>query len=254
MLQEAENHIPFSVEEASISFQVIGSSGEKREHLDILLVAFPASLVRAYTDVLKESGFIPVLLEPESLAIARALVPPPGNESFLLIDFGATQTSFIIFSRNSVRFTSSISFSGSAVTNAIMEATKSSFEEADKIKLRASKDPAVLDAIERSLKELTGTIKKQLEFYQSHAFHEHGGEKLAVERILLAGGGVLLPGLDRYLANDLRIDVDLGNPWAGAGSKRVENSLISYQESLSYTTAIGLALGVQNFFHITYGN
>jgi len=67
--------------------------------------------------------------------------------------------------------------------------------------------------------------------------------------VLLCGGGVNLKGFAEFFSKQLKIPVELSNPWINilpAGKK--ETSKLPYQESLRYTTALGLALrGVQKY-------
>ena len=107
---EAENHIPIPAEEVYLDFQIIHPLYDQIDYLDVLIAAIPKKIVDPYVFSIKKAGFLPRALEIESSAIARALIK---NElspfPVLLIDLGATRTSFIIFSGTSLRFTSSIS-------------------------------------------------------------------------------------------------------------------------------------------------
>lgn len=252
--QEAENYIPLSLEDTALSFETLGWADGKQDHLDILLVAFPKNFIATYTTVFKEAGLMPVVLEPESLAIARALVPKGISQPILLIDFGATQTSFIVFSGNAVRFTSSIALSSTDLTKGIMNALHISFEEAEALKIQEGmkeEHKILYDAMHEFLESLLGEIKKQLNFYRTHAPHEHVAGERIVSRIILCGGGSLLKGFDRYLARTLLVDVDLGDPWSTIRDTHIENiQLLPFHESISYTTAIGLALGAEDFFNL----
>ncbi|MFH1030596.1 MAG: pilus assembly protein PilM [bacterium] len=92
--------------------------------------------------------------------------------------------------------------------------------------------------------DLIEQIKKYLNYYQTHSFHEHlSPESKEIKKILLSGGGANLKGLASFLSSELRIPVDLANPWANIlpkGKKEVPD--LPFENSLSFATALGLAL------------
>ena len=98
------------------------------------------------------------------------------------------------------------------------------------------------------ISDLAGQIKEYISFYESHAAHEHALKSGAsVKKILLCGGASNLTGLTIYLASILKIPVEAGNPWVNILKGNIrEVPALPYRRSLSYTTALGLALsGIQ---------
>ena len=87
-------------------------------------------------------------------------------------------------------------------------------------------------------------IKKCLTYYQTHASHEHvQSSESEIGKILLSGGGAGLLGFCSFLSRELKIRVELGNPWINILSEPIkEVPVLSFGESLRYTTAFGLAL------------
>lgn len=249
VLFEAENYIPLPIEEVYLDFQVIKPVVDHLDHQDILICGLPRKIVDSYVSCLKKAGLQPVVLEVESQAITRALVKNEMSPSpILLVDFGESKTSFVIFSGYSLRFTFSIPFSSQKLTEAISQSLKTSLKEAEKLKLeyglkKIDKDPQsdrISEAIKPVLTDLINQIKKYLDFYQTHASHEHlvsGGKE--IKKIILCGGGANLKGLSSFLSSEMGVPVELGNPWVNISDKK---SFLSSQESLTYTTALGLSL------------
>ena len=132
---EAENYVPLPVDQVYLDFQMIPPWHENQEHLDVLIAALPKKTVDPYLSSLKEAGLKPLAFEIESQAIIRSLVK--NNVSslpVLVIDFGATRTGFIIFSGNSLRFTTSIPVSSRGFTEAISKNLEVDFISAEKLK------------------------------------------------------------------------------------------------------------------------
>lgn len=256
---EAEANIPMSIEEVYLDWQIVKPVADHLDHLDVLINAVPKTLVNNYVEVLEEAGLRPVALEVESLATARSLIK--GGVSYkpiLIIDLGATRTSFIIFSGYAVRFTTSISISNQQMIDTIAKSLEITAADAWRLKVKVGlsegkKGDKVLSVLLPSLNSLVQEIKKYIIFHREHAIpHEHGsaGE---ISKIILCGGGANLRDLPQFLSSRLKIPVVCGNPWVNifhpAGGKPTIKHIpeLSYKESLSYTTALGLALrGVPN--------
>ncbi len=248
---EAENYIPLPADEVYLDSQVIPPIHNHLDHVDVLIVAFPKGVVEPYLFCIKKAGLQPRVLELESLAVARTLVKKETTPySLLLIDLGAIESSFIVFSGYSLRFTSAIPISSRELTKAIVGNLKVSPEEAEKLKLehglrgKGAQGSKVSEALIPVLTELAGEIKKRLNYYRTHSSHEHlpPGHK-GVKEILLCGGGANLEGLTDFLSDKLKIPTKLGNPWINISPEsKKETDKLLHKEALRYVTALGLAL------------
>ena len=283
VIYEAENYIPLPIEEVYLDSQIVPPLHSHSDHFDVLIAALPKKIVDPYLSCFKKAGLYPKSLEIESLAIARALIKKEISPfPTLLIDFGATKTSFIIFSGYSVKFTNSIPVSSHGLTEVISKTMKVDFKKAEELKIKygldivekiifskKSKDSRVdelcssppfaaarvfekeitgnkkiFETLIPALTDLTEQIKKCLDFYVTHAFDEHlSPEMKNVKKIFISGGGANLKGLSDFLSSGLGIPVALGNPWINILPEPLkEVPELSFEESLKYTTALGLAL------------
>lgn len=253
VIYEAENYIPLPLEEVYLDSQVILPFHNHLDHFDVLIAALPRRIVDPYLFCLRKAGLRPKALEIESSAIARALVKNEVSPfPLLLIDLGATRTSFIIFSGYSLRFTTSISVSSRIFTEIISQNLNVDLKEAEKMKIkygikeegRNGESSKLLKSLAPILSDLAKETKKYISYYQTHTSHEHLlSENQEVRRIFLSGGGANLKGLTDFLSRELKIPVTLGNPWANILSEPLEKiPQLTLGESLRYTTALGLAL------------
>jgi type IV pilus assembly protein PilM len=263
VIYEAENYIPLPIEEVYLDSQIVPPVYNHLDHFDVLIAALPKKTVDPYISSLKLAGLKPKALEIESLAITRALIKNEITTSpVLLIDLGATRTSFIIFSGHSLRFTSSIPVSSGAFTEIISKALGVNLAEAEKLKIKHGLEEKIqikikgekiekerergkiFEALVPALVDLIQQIKRCLEYYQTHAAHEHlPPDGKGVSKILLCGGGANLKGLTDSLSLQLKIPTELGNPWINIlPEPQKEVKELPFEESLKYTTALGLAL------------
>jgi len=253
---EAENYIPLPINEVYLDCEVISQIQNHPRQSEVLLAAIPKRVADPYFNSLKKAGLKPIAFEIESLAIARALIKDQTtNFPVLIIDLGATRTSFIIFSGRSVRFTCSISVSGIHFTELIAKNLKVSFEEAERLKIMGGIGEVfkikigektmveklkgkIFEALIPGLVDLVQQIKKYIDYYQAHAVLEPFQKEKEIKKIILSGGGANLKGLKEFLELELKIPVEHGDPWVNVGKVKK----FPQEKSLSFTTAIGLAL------------
>lgn len=250
IIYEAENYIPLPIEKVYLDFQIVTPIQNHLNHTDVLIAALPKQTIDPYISCLKSAGLNPIAMEIESLSLARALIKNEVAASpYLLIDLGATRTSFIIFSGYCLRFTSSIPISSKGFTEAIAKKMKVDLEEAEDLKINYGLDSAtkegakVFESVLPVLTELVEQIKKHLHYYSDHATHEHllPGAK-SVGKIFICGGGANLKNIAEFLSGQLDVFVELGNPWANVSFQNNKTIKMPIEESLKFTTAIGLAV------------
>lgn len=272
---EAENYIPLPIEKVYLDSQVVQPAYNHLDHCDVLIAALPKITVDPYISVLKLAKLQPIALEIESQAIARALTKNEVSYSpMLLIDLGQTRTSFIVFSGHALRFTSSIPVSSGSFTEIIAKALEVNSEEAERLKIKYGLEEKIqlkikngvekkvergkiFEALVPALVDLIQQIKRYLDYYQTHASHEHlpparGGEAHSpngrpngrdISKILLCGGGANLKGLPELLSLELKTPVELGNPWVNILPESLkEVPELPFEKSLGFATALGLAL------------
>ncbi len=260
---ELENYIPFSANDVYMDFQIISPpANEKKREIDVLVGAMPKKVVDPYIFCLKEAGLSPIVLEVESQAISRALIKEGfSSETVLIIDFGRSRSSLIIFSGSSLVFTFSFPISSFMLTKVISDSLKIDINEGEKIKRKfglsgffkskkelkgkeGKKAREAADAMIPILTDLTDQIKKYIDYYQSHIC----GTKFSscgrrIKKLILSGRGSNLKGFDDFLFSELKIPVEKGNPWINIISEKSKTiPPLSLSDSLGYTTALGLAL------------
>ncbi len=235
---EAENYVPLPIEKVYLDFQVISSS-DQSDRFNILIAAIPKKTVDPYVSCFRKAGLIPIALEIESQSIVRAVVKNKISPfPLLIIDFGRSTTSFIVFSSHSLCFTSSVSVSSQKLTESISKTLKVSLNEAEKIKLKYGlRHKNVLKAADPLLTVLVKKAKKCINYYHTHT---HNSE---IKKVLLCGQGANLKDLPDFISSELKIPVQFVNPWINILPEPLkEVPGLAFKESLAYTTVLGLAL------------
>jgi len=241
---EIENYIPLGIEQVYFDFEKIKTEKTSKKYQEVLIAAAPKKIVDPYLQTLKKAGLKPLALEIECLSTVRALIERNVKvDPLLIIDIGEDKTSFIIFFEGSLRFTSTIPISSQTLTKAISKNLKIELKEAEDIKLKEGiiGKKKIFDAMIPCLTDLTEQIKSHLAYYHSHS--KENGKSKKLEKILICGSGAKLKGLVNFLSSNLKIEVEIGNPWVNILEEDVkEVPKLPFIKSLGYTTALGLAL------------
>ncbi|OGZ69501.1 MAG: hypothetical protein A3D44_03740 [Candidatus Staskawiczbacteria bacterium RIFCSPHIGHO2_02_FULL_42_22] len=246
---EAENYIPLPMDDVYLDFEITTPAKNHVNHLDVLIAAMPKKIVNSYVSCLKKAGLVPVALEVEGEAIARALIKDDNSIApVVLIDFGKNGTDFIVFAGHSIQFTCSIPISSHQLTQVIAKALQIETRKAEKLKMKFNLDIPAKDArskkiflaMEPILNELTNQIKKYLNFYQEHASHGHRDVPETIQKIFICGGGANLQGLTGFLSQKLHVTAELKDFWANVSSRQLQDGV--NKNFLSFATALGLAL------------
>lgn len=252
--------IPLPAGDAAFDFEFMprsarpmedGKIDEDQSHNDAVVYAFPKTLARSYLDVLLNSGLRPVSFIMETAALGRALIPEKKeNKPIMIVDFGKTRTTFVIVANGLVRFSSTVSVAGESLDKAIAKALGVSVKEGEKIKkeagmLKTEKNETVYSAILPVVAAVADEIERHIIFWNTHAEHVHQSDP-KISKVVITGGDSNLIGFKTYLGLRLGISIETGNPWTNVAPFEKYIPEIPLNESLGYSTAIGLGLTALN--------
>jgi type IV pilus assembly protein PilM len=249
---EMEANIPLPLEQVYYDWQVIPESllAEKNK-VSVLVVAVAKLIIDQTIEVLKSAGLDPVGLEIESIAQARSLLAEKDEKStVLIVDIGDRRTSFSVTKGGLPCFTSSIPLCGQTLTDAISKGMGVSFEEAEKLKISYGigsdfKNDSLFKLQKPILENLVQEIERSIDFYLTGLKYS-----ASIDKIILCGGGANTKGILPYLSKKLGREIETGNPWINV--KLGKNlPTIDRNQSLQYSTAIGLALKGLHYENIT---
>lgn len=239
---DAEQYIPFPLDEASLDFEVLPDRLANPNRVNVLLVATRIENVEARAEALELGGLTPKIADVESFAIENAFkvfsdTLPMGVNTVGILDIGHTMTTLSVMQNNKVIYTREQVFGGKQLTQEIQNRYGLSFEEAGRAKKsRTLPDDYDIEVLEPFLEAVVQQAARSLQFFfSSSQFNE-------VDHILLAGGNANIPGLAKLLQQKLGYRVTIANPFLQMGFspqidiKKIEN------DASSLMVACGLAL------------
>lgn len=244
---QLDKYIPLPPADTIFDYQVLREPQRVGEMFNVVLSAVPRTLVASYQQLLATAGLIPLALEIEAQAIARAVLPIADTTTTLIVDFGKTRTSFFVTRADHVAFTLTVpNIGGETITAAIQKNCNVSYEEAEKLKikfgvLRNKNNQPLFYSTLPIISALRDEVTKLY-----HYWNEHGDGKLLlqspIDQIIFSGGQATLPGLVEYFESFFQVPVSVANVWTNV--LEIERGIppIPYGESQRYATALGLAL------------
>ncbi|OHA06567.1 MAG: hypothetical protein A3B34_01505 [Candidatus Sungbacteria bacterium RIFCSPLOWO2_01_FULL_54_21] len=244
---QIEGQIPLPAEDLAYDYEIIESLVSRPEHLDVVITAYPKTIVDAYISALKEGGFQPVALELESQAIARAVLGGErAPDATAVVDMGRNRTTIAMCAAGSVIFTATVPVGGRMLEQEIAKALGVDMAAADRLKKEHGLIPGAYEgkifrAILPTMEMITGELGRTIAYYEDHISHIHGGTP-EVRRVLMCGGDANLFGLDTYLSSRVRVPVSIADPFYGiAAESPYPIPEIPRREAVAFAAAIGLA-------------
>ncbi len=214
---EANQYIPFALDEVNLDFQIIGPAPSNPEEVEVLIAASRKEKVEDRVAIAEAAGLKPRVMDVESYATQEALrlvapaLPAGGrDQNIALVDMGAHVTHFYVLKNDQFLFSRDQAFGGNQLTQDIQRAFNLSPDEAEAAKknhgLPENYDSDVLQPF---METLALEVTRALQFFFTSTSYTQ------VDHIVLTGGCALLPGLDELVARRAGIATIVGNPFAG---------------------------------------
>lgn len=237
-----EEYIPLKASEALFDYDI---EQETDTTIQVSVSATPRALVDGYLEAFSGTGITPISFEIEAQSVARSIIPEGDKNAYMIVDFGKTRTGLTIASNGFVQFTSTIPVGGRVLTEAIAKNLSVSFDDAEKMKrekgvLGFAENEELTLSLMTTISLLRDTINKHCAYWQTH--DDYGKTRTPIQKIYLCGGDSNLTGFLNYLATGLSAPAELAQVMVNVNSLNQYVPEISFNDSLRYATAIGLAL------------
>jgi type IV pilus assembly protein PilM len=206
---EAEQHVPFDMENVELDFQILDPEGEGLQ-MNVLLVAAKRELVENKMALLAQAGLQPSIIDVDAFALHNAfqLNYPDAMRGFVgLVNLGHETTNINILEDGIPVLTRDLPLGTRRFREDLQRERGLSAEGADKLLQGFERSEVLEPFLETRGEELAVGIERAAAFLQS-ASRSSGG----VSRLFITGGGSRIPGLTKVLADRLRLPVQQANP------------------------------------------
>ena len=242
---QADQYIPFPMDEVSYDFEVLGPSEKDPESNDVLLVATRTENVEQRQNAVRSGGLTAKIVDVEAFALENACrlmthqMPDGGiDRTIAVVDFGASSTTFSVLRSLKVVYTRDFPFGGQQLTEEVMRTYGLSMEEAGRAKkeggLPGNYQAEVLDPF---IDDMTQQVSRSLQFYLAS-----GSGREQPEKILVCGGCANIAGVADVISSRVGIAAERGDPLGQMTLSARARAQAVNKDATALLIACGLAL------------
>ena len=239
---EAEQYIPYDIDDVNIDYQILGDSEYSAEQMNVLLVAVRQDLVDEYVELIHMAGLNPVIIDVDAFALQNIyeILPDVDHERItLLLDVGASKTSVNILQNNNSMMMRDMTNGCDQLVSGVCERLDIDREKALQIIMGEVDYPESEQALGDLYDMVVGNWCSDI--CELVYTFESSPENTGVENVVVSGGGGFIDLLTEKLTKELKVEVSKINPFAGLVSDSKElGELEAYQ--LLAPIALGLAM------------
>jgi type IV pilus assembly protein PilM len=212
---EAEQHIPFNINEVNIGFEVVAPRTDQGQ-MDVVLVAAKKDLINDYLTVCAHAGLEVVVVDVDAFALQNMYEVNYGfhhGETVVLVDIGHSVVTMNVVTDGVTMFTRDLSLGGSDITEEIQRQLNITYQEAELYKMGGgvASDEVLPQEVESIIQDkaedMAHEIQRSLDFYAATAAESR------IDRIAVSGGTASIPSLVRTIERISGVSTELVNPF-----------------------------------------
>jgi len=238
---EAEQHVPYDINDVCLDFQILEENADPKR-MEVLLVAAKREMLASHADLIREAGLAPLVIEVGAFAVQNILsinYDFAPDEVVAMVNVGSEITNINIVRSGIPLYTQDLSLGGATFVEAVQKNFNLSHSEAEAAVTGEEEAQFDLAQVVSSVgEELATGIERSVLYLQT------SGESEALNRILLTGGGVRIPGLVEFLSKRHEAPVEVADPLRRV---QFDPGLFGSQrpEDVAPSLAVGLGLALR---------
>ncbi|ESQ08712.1 MAG TPA: pilus assembly protein PilM [Chromatiaceae bacterium] len=241
---EADQYIPYPLEEVNIDFDIVGPTAGNTEMVDVLIAASRRENVDDRVATLEIAGLTAAIVDVEAFAMENACALLLGHsdeahasETVALADVGASTTTLHVFHGERTIYTREQNFGGDQLLDEIQHRYGMSKTDAlENLAAETLPEDFETDVLIPFKDAMSQQIARALQFFYSATTFNR------TDQVILAGGVAVLPNLAPFVGKRLGFPVSIANPFSIMGfAPEIDRHAIDHAAP-SMMTATGLAL------------
>lgn len=241
---EAEQYIPFDINEVNIDFKILKNFQSTPEAMEILLVAARQDVALLYQDIVQSSGLQCAVIDVGGFALANCYLNNWGTQkgqTVALVNIGASITNFVVIENGEIVFCRDIPVGGMTYTTEIHKGMGISLEDAEVMKISACTGQPAPEEVGRIIVSSHEVIGEEIQ--SSLDFFINTTPGLPVQQCFITGGASRTTGLINYLGQHTKLKFQVFDPFR----KVIPNQKILREPFVSdirdfCSTSLGLGL------------
>lgn len=210
---EAEQYIPFDIEDVSLDFQILGPA-EEQNMMDVIIVAVKKDKISEYVTVVKDAGLNPVVVDVDAFALENMFelnYEIKEGENIALVNIGASMININILKGGISVFTRDSSLGGNLLTEALQREFTISYANAEKLKqeetIEGVSPEDVKAVLNSAFEDIITEISRSFDYFRDTTNYEN------IDQIILSGGVALTKDFAQILSERTGVPVTIAEPF-----------------------------------------
>ncbi len=236
---QLDKYIPMPIDEATVDYVSLGVCPHDATRAEVLVSSSAVDFAESRMELIESFGLNVIAQEPESLAMARALMPVGAQDARMIIDLGERSTDLVMMYRGMPRLVRSIP-GGFALLVKTVSSSLSVKEDQSRqfiLKFGLAQDKVegqVFRALDSTLESFASELAKSMRFFKSEYMNAPVGG------IVLSGFAGMIPFIAEYIEAKTNVSTTQGNPWQLVRVTPEQQQVLQPVAS-EFAVAIGLA-------------
>ena len=236
---QAEQYIPMSLDEAKVDWAVLGRSPKDPTKNEVLLASIANSFSEQRLDLIESMGLNVVAIEPDSIAVCRALLPAASTGGRVVLDFGDMTADLVVALGDSPRLIRSIPTGLRSLVKVAAQNLNIQEQQATqfilKFGLLSDKlEGQIVRSLEATMTQFVAEVVKSIKFFQTKY------PETPVAEILLSGYATTIPGFGAYVSQKVGLPTKMATPWQYVRVPQADQAALQDIAS-QFAVAVGLA-------------
>ncbi len=212
VLFNLDQYVPLEPQDVLFDYKIL-EAPKGADKIPVVVTVIPRHIIEQYTSIVESCGIMIVSYEAETHAISRAVIERGNSNPYIIINVDTYVITISIVEEDLVQYTQTLNCDPQGQTRQLSEGT---------------------------LAELRDTLKKVIIYWLTSQEQKESSKKL--ENVILTGEAIHSASLINFLESNLFVNATVGNTWKNCFDINAYIPEISKQESLKYTTCVGLCL------------
>lgn len=240
---EAEQYVPFDINAVTLEHHLLTASSSP-ENMDVLLIAAQNETIKQFKHLFSQAGLDLSIIEVSGFSLANCFEFNYGKalgQTICLINIGAAVTNFVVVQNGETVFVRDIPVGGLSYTNEISKELGVTHDEAEALKLSASRGEGVPEEVLSIMSAVSESFSEELR--NSFDFFTATFSQTAISRVYYTGGGSLLPGLIKIIESLISLPFESFNP---IGQIKVNAKIAPKVQAQLPLISIAMGLGLRS--------
>ncbi len=236
---ELDKYVPMAMEDAKADYTIIGESPVDPSKAEVIVSSTAKEYAETEMEIVESVGFNVIAMEPEALAMARALNPIGAIDARMIVDMGESSTDLVIMYKDQPRLVRSIPGGFSIFVKTVANSLNVKEEHARQfiLKFGLAQDKVegqVFRVLTNPLDNYVSELAKSIRFFQTkYANIKVGG-------IVLSSYAAKIPLISEYIEAKTSVPTSWGNAWQQVRVTPEQEKILANVAS-EFSVAIGLS-------------